>query len=135
MRERLSGRCLCGAVRFTVRGPFGPLRYCHCVQCRQLSGSAFSANVRARRDAFAVTQGQEAIAERETPRGHQGFCSRCGSPLYGRSPAWPDEINLRLGTFEGDPGVRPVAHVWVSEKAPWLEIDDDLPRFEGAAPA
>jgi len=25
---------------------------------------------------------------------------------------------------------RPLAHIWVSEKAPWFEITDDLPRSE-----
>ncbi len=42
-------------------------------------------------------------------------------------------MEIRAGSLDGDPGVRPVAHIWTSLKAPWYEIDDDLPRFaEGA---
>jgi hypothetical protein len=41
---------------------------------------------------------------------------------------------LPLGTLDDDPGVRPSAHVWVSSKAPWWEITDDLPQHaEGLA--
>jgi hypothetical protein len=29
--------------------------------------------------------------------------------------------------LDGDPGRRPAAHIWVSEKAVWVEITDDLP--------
>ena len=37
---------------------------------------------------------------------------------------------LRVGTIDGDPGARPTRHIWVSQKAPWYEILDDLPQLE-----
>jgi hypothetical protein len=39
--EILRGGCLCGAVRFEVRG--GPYRVgvCHCLDCRKAHGAAF----------------------------------------------------------------------------------------------
>jgi len=46
----------------------------------------------------------------------------------------PDEIGLALGTLDADPGVRPWAHVFVGSKAPWYEIEDDLPRFSATVP-
>ena len=27
-------------------------------------------------------------------------------------------------------GVRPKGHIWMSHKAPWYEVRDDLPRFD-----
>jgi len=35
-----------------------------------------------------------------------------------------------LGTVDGDPGVRPLAHIFVRSKALWHEIADDLPQFD-----
>src|SRR5262249_61075688 len=54
------------------------------------------------------------------------------SPAEGQpaSPREPEIIRIRLGLLDADPGRRPLAHIWVSEKAPWFEITDDLPRAE-----
>lgn len=42
---------------------------------------------------------------------------------------------MRLGTLDGDPGVRPSVHGWLSDKAPWERMPDDgLPRFATGSP-
>jgi hypothetical protein len=46
-----------------------------------------------------------------------------GEPFEGR-------VFLPAGNFDGDPGVRPIAHIFVASKVPWEEIHDDLPRFD-----
>jgi hypothetical protein len=38
-------------------------------------------------------------------------------------------VHVTLGTIEGDPGIRPRAHIFVGSKAVWFEITDDLPQF------
>ena len=46
---------------------------------------------------------------------------------------WPegDEVAIRLGSLDGDPGVRPQFHNFVASRAPWDELPDDgLPRFD-----
>ena len=40
-----------------------------------------------------------------------------------------DPIGIRMGTFDGDPGIRPSVRQFVSYAAPWEPIPDDgLPR-------
>ena len=39
-----SGSCLCGAIRYEIRGELGPIVLCHCAQCRKAQGSAFASN-------------------------------------------------------------------------------------------
>ena len=34
-----------------------------------------------------------------------------------------------LGALTDAPSMRPTKHIWVSEKAPWFEITDELPQF------
>jgi len=48
----------------------------------------------------------------------KAFCSTCGSSLFGGT--WPDgpEVSIRLGTVDGDPGIRPQYHTFVGSKAP-----------------
>jgi len=64
----------------------------------------------------------------------KAFCKVCGSSLFGY--IWPegDQIGVRLGSLDGDPGIRPQFHTFVASKAPWEELPDDgLPRYDETA--
>jgi len=58
----------------------------------------------------------------------------CGSNIYAKFTARPHEVGLALGILDDDPGVRPTCHVFVGSKAPWFEITDTLPQYEGLPP-
>jgi hypothetical protein len=126
----LSGRCLCGAVRFALHGKTGPLAYCHCKMCQRASGTAFAANAPVRAKYLEWLAGRDAITEYESSPGKiRAFCSKCGSPIYSRRVAEPETFRIRLGTVDGDPERRSFGHFWVSSKATWFEITDELPQY------
>ena len=130
----VTGGCLCGAVRFEVTGPFLRAGHCHCSRCRKHSGTAVCTQGRVRREHFRLLAGQEAVGVWRPPDGGavKAFCRECGSSLFGGT--WPegDEVSIRLGAVDGDPGIRPQYHTFVASKAPWDTITDDLPQFPGA---
>ena len=131
----LEGGCLCGGVRFRIDGKLGPAGFCHCKQCQRASGSAFAANAPARTRYLQLVSGSELVTEYESSPGKfRAFCRRCGSPLYSRRDSEPELRRIRLGTLDGDPGRRPLAHVFVGSKAPWFAIHDALPQFEAGLP-
>ena len=131
----LEGGCLCSGVRFAIDGKLGPAGYCHCKQCQRASGSAFAANAPARTRYFRLLSGSELVCEYESSPGKfRAFCRRCGSPLYSRRDREPELRRIRLGTLDGDPGRRPLAHVFVGSKAPWYTIHDSLPQYEAGLP-
>ena len=61
------------------------------------------------------------------------MCRHCGSLLYAvvREGTF---VHVAMGTLVDAPAIRPSMHVFVGSKAPWYEIADDLPRFDGAPP-
>lgn len=132
----LTGHCLCGSVRYEITAKPLALTYCHCEECRRATGSSLNTSILVRQDAFRIVSGDDALAYHESSPGNRRyFCSRCGSPVFKRSPEPPDLLKVRAGTLDSDPGVRPTAHIWVREKAPWYEITDGLPQFpEGRTP-
>jgi hypothetical protein len=127
----ITGRCLCGGVRFELAAEIGSPVFCHCSQCRRASGSAFAVNAGVPTSSFRLVAGDQLVREYESSPGKlRAFCSRCGSPIYSRERAHPAFRRVRLGTLEQDPGVRPVLHVWVGSKAPWFAVTDGLPVLE-----
>ena len=135
MSEVITGRCLCGGVRFEARLPFLRAGHCHCSRCRRHSGTAVCTQGRVRQEQFRLTAGAELIRS-YTPDGGavKAFCSVCGSSLFGGT--WPggSEVSVRLGSLDADPRIRPQCHTFVDSRAPWDEITDDLPQHPGALP-
>ena len=126
----ITGGCHCGAVKFEIAGEITGAQHCHCHTCRRIHGTVYQSSAIAKRADFHLIQGDDAIREYESSPGKKRcFCSRCGSPIYSYRDDEPRFLFLRLGTIDGDPGVRPTRHIWVSEKAPWYEIHGDLPQL------
>jgi hypothetical protein len=134
-RLPLTGGCLCGGVRFELTKPFRRANHCHCSLCRRHSGTFGLTQGRVPRDGFRLVEGDELIRVYRPPGGTsvKAFCSVCGSSLFGGT--WPDgpEVSVRLGSLDGDPGIRPQYHSWVDSKAPWDRLPaDGLPRYPEA---
>ncbi len=127
----LKGKCLCEGVRIEIDAALGPVIACHCSQCRRSTGSAFNANASVPADRFRIVAGEELIGRfSQSPGAYRAFCSRCGSPLYGRSDAYPTIVRIRLGTLEDTQGARPIAHIFTGSKADWFDIADNVEQFE-----
>jgi hypothetical protein len=132
----LKGHCNCGAVRFEVSAPPVSSSYCHCTRCQRRTGTGASANARVEPGSFRVVKGEDRLRAWKPETGaHKWFCGDCGSALFTRSPSDPDQVGVRLGAFDSDPGIKPAWRQFVAYAAPWEEIPDDgLPRYPEARP-
>ncbi len=134
MSAVLTGGCGCGAVRFELTAPLVSAIYCHCTRCQRRTGTAASASGRAQPGSFRVVEGEDRLRAWKPEGGaEKWFCGDCGSALFSRVPGDVPMIGVRLGAFDGDPGIRPSAHQFVAYAAPWEPLPDDgLPRFPEA---
>ena len=134
---RLSGGCLCGGVRFEVTEPPLFASYCHCTRCQRRTGTAASPQARLAPGSLRIVAGDDLLRAYEPPGGFpKVFCSVCGSALWSRHPTNDDIINVRLGAFDSDPGIRPAFRAFVAYAAPWEPIPaDGLPRYPEARPS
>jgi hypothetical protein len=129
------GSCLCGAVKYEIRGELGPGFYCHCSRCRKASGSAFASNVVVASKDFVIVQGEESLGTFTSREGlDRTFCSNCGSSIMSRRGDFP-QVRVRLGTLDTACSTGPGAHIFVASKAEWFEIRDDLPQHSERPPS
>jgi hypothetical protein len=125
MRE---GSCLCGAVRFEVRGELPAGDGCHCRTCRKWSGHFF-ASTEVPREAVTIRGEDQVTWFRSSEKVRRGFCARCGSSLF-FDPVHKDWIGIALGAFDGDTGTRLAVHIFVGDKGDYYDIADGLPQNE-----
>lgn len=132
----LTGRCLCGEVRFEVSEPPVSASYCHCTRCQRRTGTAASAQVRIVPGSLRITAGEELVRAYEPEDGFpKVFCSACGSALWSLRPDTKEVAGVRMSAFDEDPGVRPSYRQYVAYAAEWEPIPDDgLPRYPERAP-
>ena len=121
------GGCLCGAIRFELSEPPRAAGYCHCTRCQRRTGTGSSAQARIDGRTFRLTAGEEQLTAWRHPDGgfEKCFCGRCGSHLLSRNPEDPTQMSIRMGAFDGDPGVRPSWRTYVTYAAAWEPIPDD----------
>lgn len=106
-----AGGCVCGAIRYTVRGAPIHVGRCHCTACRKESGSAFTVYAQWPRQAFEL-EGDPATYD------GRSFCPRCGSRLLCLDD---DLVEIRLGSLDDAPfHLEPEAEIWVKRREPWL---------------
>lgn len=130
----ITGRCLCGAVRYEVRGPLRDVLVCHCEECRRWNGHV-SASAAARKDDLFVLE-QRGLRWIDSPHSEagarRGFCGECGSSLFWDPPG-RETISISAGTLDGPTGLRVVSHWYVFQAGDYYELPDDgLPRHEGS---
>ena len=129
----LGGGCLCGAVRYEITQPLTVARYCHCTRCQRRTGTAASANGLLPRSGFRLVSGGAELRTYDPPQpgAPKLFCASCGSALFSGDPFTDEQVVIRLGTFDRDPGMRPRYRQFVAYAAPWEAIPDDgLPRYD-----
>jgi len=125
----MKGGCHCGAIKFeTKKDPFW-VGACYCVDCRRISGAPYTVWTGHKAKEVTVLQGspKEYASSKEVTR---SFCKICGSPFSYRYINSPEYVFIPVGIFDNPQDFKLTAHIWVSQKLPWIHIDDELPQRE-----
>ena len=135
MTSKIDGGCLCGAVRYRSDAEPAVVAVCHCTTCQKNTGSAFSINLGVP-DASVTVSGDSLVTyeDRAGASGnpfYRSFCSSCGSPISARGDACAGLVFLKGGTLDDPSWVQPDAHIWCTEKQPWINLETGVPQFPG----
>lgn len=115
-----TGSCLCGAVRFEVRGNLRPVIACHCTQCRKQTGTYMSATACA--DGELVFTRKDGLKWfRSSPEAQRGFCKECGSVLFWKADG-SDTTSISAGAIDGATGVPLEGHIFCGTAGDYYEI-------------
>jgi hypothetical protein len=127
-----SGRCLCGAVAFTMKFPSKWVAHCHCTVCQHAHGAAFVTWVSAD-DAQVTVDDRFGYLKwfASSEEAQRGFCSRCGSALFFKSSNWPGELHITRANFTEAADREPQLHGYYNSRVAWFTVNDDLEKDPG----
>ncbi len=123
---RHQGGCLCGAVRFEVRGSLRPVVNCHCGQCLRFHGhhGAYSGapweNVTIAGDGLRWYQSSDAA--------RRGFCGICGASMFWERIG-SGFLSIAAGCLDRPTGLKTVQHIYTADRADYYEITDGLEQL------
>jgi hypothetical protein len=126
-----SGRCLCGAVEYSLREDPLTLYACHCTDCQRQTGSSFALSMIVRREALVVVAGEPErysveLADGRLKEAH--FCGRCSTRLWGPSSVAGLAV-LEPGSLDDTSWLVPVGHIWTRSAQPWVVIPNNELSF------
>lgn len=131
MQERTGG-CLCGAVRYVVKGEPQAAAVCHCRHCQRQSGSLFSFNLFVNEADFEQ-HGETVFYEDKGDSGHPSyrhFCQKCGSPILTKVAMLPGMVLVKAGTLDSLAGLpAPQTEIYTDRAVEWLAPAPGATRF------
>ncbi len=123
-RSSRRASCQCGQLAVDCAGDPFRISVCHCLNCKQRSGSAFAAQARFAVGDVTITgaSGKWTRISDEGNAAHFHFCPQCGSNVYYFIDQMPDVIAVPIGGF-AEPGFPPPEYsVYEGRKHAWVEI-------------
>ena len=127
----ISGGCLCGSVRFTVHGPLREVLFCHCSQCRKMSGH-FGAATSTARDCIDIRQDGSLRWFKSSKEAERGFCGHCGSSLFWNH-AEKDTLSIAAGAFDRPTGLDTGAHIFFDDASDYYQVHPDEKTISGSS--
>ena len=134
MNERVSGGCLCGAVRYEANPVTDSAYYCHCRDCQVGSSSAFTVAVYSDEKDFRLTSGVLSTYSKTADSGRRidrKFCDTCGTPLIWTGEGFPGVVLVSLSSLDEPEAFPPVHEGWTDSAVSWCRIRDDIESFPG----
>ena len=124
-----TGRCLCGAVKITLKGDHREVGVCHCAMCRRW-GSGPNMAIEAGQD-IEIEGRDQVTAYRSSDWAERAFCRTCGSNLYYRIVE-ADQYFLCAGVLDNPEGLVLTSQIFIDEKPAFYGFANETKTMTGA---
>ena len=132
MTLNISGRCLCGSVRFNCCAEPIFQGSCHCDDCRRSSGSLYGSFVFVLAETVTIT-GQTHSYQHKSDRGStmtKEFCPTCGSQMFSLNTHFPERRGIRVGIIDDASWFKPNAYLYDCKKLPHTPVHPEITTYD-----
>ena len=132
---KLTGGCLCGAVRYQLTSAPFDCGWCHCRTCQLFGGVPAVAFATVPTGDHGWTEGEPAVRWiKSSSFGERAFCGHCGTPLLMKVRHQPETVDFPVTTLDEPETAPPEFHIFWGSKVEWFNPGDNLPRHDKFRP-
>ncbi|WP_053981336.1 GFA family protein [Marinagarivorans algicola] len=135
MSKIITGGCCCGDVTFTLEDHFSHFYFCHCTQCRKLTGASHAANLFTSPNNINWVTGLDKVKRYDHPTRSfsKAFCVYCGSgvPFVSQSGK---ALIVPAGSLNEEPSKSLDAQIFCAEQTQWHKVGVEVIKTEGFPP-
>ena len=129
MMQKLSGKCLCGKIKFAREAEIQRVANCHCTDCQNVTGATYATLVSVAENMIKI-DGTPRVYHHKSDRDsdmEKHFCDNCGSQMFSYNSTRPGIIHLRAGVLEQKELVEPIMNQYTDSKITSTPLNPDLP--------
>ena len=112
-KESLTGRCICGQVKYRITEKPLFTQACHCKDCKIITGSSYVINTSVL-DNTLIIEGEVASTELKAGSGATSnayFCTKCGTYIYTDYASAVGRLTVRTKTLDNSESFPPQVHI------------------------
>jgi hypothetical protein len=134
MSEVHEGGCLCGTIRYRVKG--NPLRVsaCYCTFCQRRTGGAISIHAFFEQENLESMSDELGVYEQRSDESDNWlrlhFCRRCATTVMLTLEKFPELRLITGGTFDDPNWLKIDRQVWTRSTQHWMVLPKNVDRFE-----
>jgi hypothetical protein len=132
MKDKITGGCLCGDLRYSAAAPPKHMGLCYCADCRKASGSGFIPFMIF--DAAALTiSGRWTVHRMTHADGREAVrnsCVVCGGLVFGGPLGETNSHTIYAGSLDDPDMFKPTIAIYTRDAPAWVTIPPGLTQFE-----
>jgi len=131
--SHFSGSCLCDKVKYSIDAEVDNFYFCHCKQCRKLTGGPLASNIQLKPTDVNWLSGEDNIKRFDYPGERaftKAFCKDCGSALPYINEAGTALV-IPAGSLDQSPKITPQENIFWDDKAEWFEAGVNAEKHAG----
>jgi hypothetical protein len=130
--KRITGGCLCGALRYEARGEPTFAGYCYCSDCRKASGGGSIGFLGFPASALRVSGPTRQFASRAARGGDatRNFCPTCGGLVFGGVVGASESHTVYAGSLDDPSAFHPTMAIFNRDRPGWAPLPPGLTVFE-----
>ena len=120
----LTGRCICGQVKYRITEKPLFTQACHCKDCKIITGSSYVINTSVLDNTLTI-EGNNSSTELKAGSGATSnayFCTKCGTYIYTDYASAVGRLTVRTKTLDNSESFPPQVHIFTKDKDPWIFI-------------